>query len=154
MLSQVDFREATGADVAAMGQCRKDSEGDPGDPRIGAYFDGKHHPQQALPPRVGYAALVDGKLVGYIAGHLTTRHGCEGEVQYLFVAKKYRRQAIATELLRLLSQWFGQHDAKKICIAIANDSPPEAKPFYEAAGATPLRKFFYGFEDIASQLRL
>jgi hypothetical protein len=53
---------------------------DPADPRMAAYLDGDHHPQQALGPRVAFVAIVSEKTVGYIAGHLTTRQGCGGEL--------------------------------------------------------------------------
>lgn len=54
----VRFRIATSADVSAMVACRlSDAETGPADPRMAAYFDGKHHPHQALPSRVGYVAL-------------------------------------------------------------------------------------------------
>ena len=45
------------------------------------YLDGEHHPHQALPPRAGYVALKGEHIVAYIAGHQTTRHGCQGELQ-------------------------------------------------------------------------
>src|SRR4051794_37302695 len=74
----IGFRTATSADVQAMAQCRlSDPAAGPADLRMAAYFDGQHHPQQARLPRVGYLALAaDNGAVGYIAGHLTTRHAC------------------------------------------------------------------------------
>ena len=148
-IAGVEFREATTADVVAMAVCRQsDPTADPADPRMGAYFDRQHHPQQALLPRVGYVALLDGELIGYIAGHLTKRHGCAGEVQYLFVAPQYRRRGIATALLRLLAKWFEEQDARRVCVALAGDSPPEAQPFHESVGAVPLKKYWYGWDDI------
>ena len=120
---------------------------------MAAYFDGKHHPQNALAPRVGYVATVNHLIVGYIAGHLTTRHGCAGEVQYLFVSPKFRRRGIATKLLRLLAEWFQAEGVRKVCVALANDSPPEAKPFYDKLGATPLKKYWYAWKDIGNLLR-
>lgn len=120
---------------------------------MAAYLEGRHHPQQALPPRVGYVALDKGAVIGYIAGHLTTRHGCGREVQYLFVAPAYRRQSIATELLRLLATWFQEHGAQKVCVAVADDSPAEAQPFIERLGASPLKKNWYAWENIAVVLR-
>ncbi|MGH9347263.1 MAG: GNAT family N-acetyltransferase [Vicinamibacterales bacterium] len=59
-----------------------------------AYFNGQHHPQQALLPRTGYVALNGDQVIGYIAGHRTNRHGCAAEVQYLFVAPAYRRREL------------------------------------------------------------
>lgn len=115
---------------------------------MAAYFDGKHHPQQALPPRIGYVALVRDGVIGYIAGHLTTRHGCAGEVQYLFVSPDFRRRGVATALLRLLADWFGSGCAQKVCVCVDADSPA-AKPFYESTGASPFRRLWYGWDDIS-----
>jgi hypothetical protein len=86
-LHEVQFRAATAADIAAMAQSRlTDPTAGPADPRMAAYFNGEHHPQQALLPRVGFVAVAADAVVGYVAGHLTTRCGYAGEVQYLFVA--------------------------------------------------------------------
>jgi GNAT superfamily N-acetyltransferase len=145
----IRFRIATSADVSAMAACRlRASAVGPADPRMAAYFDGKHHPQQALPPRIGYVALVRDGVIGYIAGHLTTRHGCAGEVQYLFVSPDFRRRGVATALLRLLADWFGSACAQKVCVCVDADSPA-AKPFYESAGASPFMRLWYGWDDIS-----
>jgi len=147
--NDIAFRLATSADVAAMAACRlTDPAAGQADSRMAAYFDGHHHPQQALLPRVGYVALAGDRVIGYIAGHLTTRHGCAGEVQYLFVAPEYRRQGLATALLRLLADWFSGTGAQKVCVCVDADSPA-ARPFYERAGASPLRPFWYAWPDIS-----
>jgi GNAT superfamily N-acetyltransferase len=113
-----------------------------------AYFTGEHHPHQALLPRAGFVALAADEVIGFIAGHRTQRHGCEGEVQYFYVKTAYRRQGIGTALLKLLAKWFRENDAQKVCVPVANDSPPEAKPFVEHHGAAPMRKHWYAWEDI------
>ncbi|MGQ0815993.1 MAG: GNAT family N-acetyltransferase [Gemmatimonadota bacterium] len=103
----VSYRTVASADVNAMLECRLgDADSGPGDARMRAYFEGQHHPQQALLPRTGFVAVRDGRVVGYIAGHLTTRHGCDGEVQYLYVAPTHRRHGVAVGLLRFLRDWF------------------------------------------------
>lgn len=145
----IQFREATSADVPAMARCKlSDPTDSVADPRMTAYFDRQHHPQKALPARIGYVALANDAVVGYIAGHRTTRNGCAGEVQYLFVTPAHRRRGIGTELLRLLAKWFHEQGAQKVCVGIAGDSPPEAKPFYESVGASPLKRNWYGWEAI------
>lgn len=146
-ITGIQFREATTADVPAMELCGA------ADPRMAAYFERRHHPHQALLPRVGYVALSNDAVIGYIAGHRTTRNGCAGEVQYLFVAPAYRRQGVATALLRLLAKWFQAHAAPRVCVAIAADSPVEAQPFYESLGASSLKRNWYGWDDIADVLR-
>ena len=146
--SDIVFRRATSADVPAMVQCRLTP-----DPRMAAYLDGEHHPQQALPPRAGYVALRGEQIVAYIAGHRTKRHGCQGELQYLYVAPGDRRRGLGTGLLRLLAEWFREQGVQKVCVGIANDSPPEAKPFVEHHGATPLAKHWYAWEAIGAVAR-
>lgn len=147
--NDVSFRAATGSDVPAMAQCRlSDPMAGPPDPRMVAYFNGEHHPQQALLPRAGYVALAGDEVIGYIAGHRTTRHGCEGELQYLFVALGHRRRGIATRLLHLLADWFGEQGVRKVCVAVADDSPRETKPFVERLGGALLTKHWYFWDDI------
>jgi GNAT superfamily N-acetyltransferase len=119
----------------------------PADRRMAAYFSGEHHPQQALLPCVGYVALVGDVVIGYIAGHRTTRHGCTGEVQYLFVAPAYRRRGVATALLRLLADWFRKESAQRVCVCVDADSPA-AQPFYDSVGALSLKKYWRVWEDI------
>jgi GNAT superfamily N-acetyltransferase len=154
MMARVRFREASSADVPAMVQCRHSDPTDNSAPdsRMAAYLDCQHHPQQALPERAGYVALSDGEIIGYIAGHRTTRNECSGELQYLFVAPAYRRQGIGSALLRLLAGWFHDQRALRVCVPIAADSPPEARPFCEAVGAVPLQKNWYVWSDIAQIL--
>jgi GNAT superfamily N-acetyltransferase len=144
----VRFREATSADVAAIAECRSsDPAAGPADWRMAAYFGGRHHPKQALPPRVGYVAVAGNAVVGYTAGHLTTRYGYRGEVQYLFVAPEYRRHGVATALLQHLAAWFRDHHATRVCVDVNLDSP-SAAPFYERTGARSFRPRWWGWDDI------
>src|SRR5690349_8346664 len=115
----IQIRVATSEDVLAMGRCRlADPAAGPADGRMGAYLEGNHHPQEALAPRRGYVALAGGTVVGYIAGHLTTRHHCSGEVQYLFVAPDARRRGVATALLQHLAKWFQEQGARRVCVCV------------------------------------
>ncbi|HZO90662.1 MAG TPA: GNAT family N-acetyltransferase [Chthonomonadaceae bacterium] len=149
----IRYREATSADVEAMARCRlTDPAAGAADPRMAAYFEGEHHPQQALRPRIGYVALAGETVIGYIAGHRTRRYACDGEVQYLFVAAEYRRRAVATALLRLLAGWFREQGATKVCVNADLDSPA-AQPFYTSQGASALNKHWYLWEDIGTVLR-
>jgi len=50
---------------------------------------------------------------------------------------------VGTALLERLAKWFQAHSAGKICVAVAADSPPGARPFVESAGATLLKKNWY-----------
>jgi GNAT superfamily N-acetyltransferase len=82
-------------------------------------------------------AFAEGRMIGYIAGHLTERHGCAGEVQYLFVAPAWRKQGTASTLLRLMAKWFQDNAAAKVCVCVDAGSPA-AMPFYRSRGARPL----------------
>jgi len=59
--------------------------------RIGGYMRGELHPQQALAPRVVLVAEGGEDIVGFIAGHLTRRFGCDGELEWLDVVAECRR---------------------------------------------------------------
>ena len=142
------YREATSADVLAMERCRaSDVAAGPADPRMAAYLDGQHHPQQALAARTAFVALDGAIVVGYIAGHATTRHGCAGEVQYLYVARSYRRAGVATQLLECLARWFEGQGIRRVCVNADVDSAG-AVPFYVAHGASPLNSYWCIWNDI------
>lgn len=137
--SSIQVRHATAADVPQMAASRSaDPSAGPADPRMAVYLEGRHHPQHALAPRVAYLATVGGAVAGYIAGHLTRRHGCDGEVQYLYVTPAHRRAGVASMLLRQLAEWFEAQEAVRICVDV-NDDSPGARPFYASHRAQPLR---------------
>lgn len=142
----MQYRIASAIDVPAIEACRDEASG-PADTRMAAYFQGLHHPRHALPPRTGFVALHEDQVIGYIAGHLTQRLHCEGEVQYLYVNPNYRRIGIASALLRRLADWFGKQNALRVCVNVDPDSPAAA-PFYARHGALPLNKHWSIWEDI------
>ena len=152
-IQPLQYREATSADAPAMARCRlTDPAAGAADPRMAAYLEGRHHPQQALLPRVGYVARDGDTVVGYIAGHRTQRFGYEGEVQYLFVAPEHRRRGVATALLRRLAEWFRAQGVAKVCVDVDITSPG-AQPFYVRHGAEALDRYWYGWQDIDRVLR-
>lgn len=149
----VTYRVATPLDVASMSLCRLDDPAaGPADTRMTAYMQGTHHPQQALAPRVVLVGLADHRVVGYIAGHLTRRYQCEGELQYLFVAPPYRRAGVAAELLARLADWFESQGAHRVCVNVAPENAP-ARAFYAKCGAQELRRFWYVWKDVQGCLR-
>lgn len=146
----VEVRQATAADVPQMALSRGgDPDAGPADPRMTAYLDGRHHPHLALAPRAAYLATVDESVVGYIAGHLTRRYGCAGEVQYLYVNPAFRRSGVARTLLGRLAEWFVEEGATRVCVDVNHDSPG-ARPFYASRGAQPLRPHWMVWPDIRS----
>ena len=144
----VTCRVATPDDVAGMAQCRlEDPAAGPADSRMTAYMEGTHHPQQALEPRVVLTAVADHRIVGYIAGHLTRRYECEGELQYLYVAPRYRRSGVPAQLFARLAAWFGAQGARRICVNVAPENAA-ARAFYAKFGAQELGRFWYAWSDI------
>ena len=141
-------RIASVEDVPLMEECRRLHHAGPADERMTAYFSGLHHPHQALLPRIGYIVLSGEAPVGYIAGHLTTRFGYEGELQYLFVVQPYRRRGIGRRLVQELARWFVEQWATRVCVCVDADSQAAA-PFYGSLGAKPFKPHWYAWEDIA-----
>jgi len=148
----VKYREASSADVGAMEQCRAgDSRAGPADERMTAYLAGRHHPQHALPPRAAFVAVAGDDVVGYIAGHATTRYGCSGEVQYLYVAPAFRRHGVARGLLHSVASWFHAQNIRRVCVN-ADIESDGAVAFYLTQGASPLNKYWFVWDDIGRLL--
>ena len=147
----MQYRVATAADVPAMvaGRLTDPSAGPP-DARMAAYLEGDHHPHHALAPRTAFIALEAEGVVGYIAGHLSRRYDCEGELQYLFVASRVRRRGIASTLLEHLARWFVAQGAHKICVNVDSESEAAAL-FYARHGATPLHPHWLVWSDIRAR---
>jgi GNAT superfamily N-acetyltransferase len=115
------------------------------------YFNRRYHPGQALSPRAGYIAVADDTVIGYIAGHRTTRLGCEGEVEYLYVAPSHRGHGVATVLLRRLAEWFTSNGARTVCVDVNPDSAAALR-FYQSTGATQRKGPWYAWKDIGTLL--
>ena len=115
--------------------------------RISAYLAGEHHPQHALLPRVSYVALDGDSVVGYIAGHLSRRYGCAGELQWIKVTPEQRGTGVAGELLRLLTKWFAKHEAFRICVNV-DPANIAARRFYAKHGAEKLNEQWLVWNDI------
>lgn len=116
---------------------------------MAAYLAGEHHPQQALPPRVLFMAELEDAAIGYIAGHLTRRFGCQGELQWIYVVPDHRRTGIGSRLLEMLAGWFVERDARRICVDVGDDA---ARPFYRRHGAVELNRHWMVWEDIGVAL--
>src|SRR5262249_5167148 len=115
--------------------------------RITHYFEREHNPQMALPPRIGFVAVEGKTVVGLIAGHLSRRYSCDGEVQWIHVAPEHRRSGVASELLRLLAKWFVAQNAFKICVDV-DPSNTAGLEFYKKHGAQVLNPHWLIWNDI------
>ena len=148
-MTDVQFRFLEKSDVPAMARVRALSWGteDYWRTRITAYMDCELHPQHALIPRVGYVALESDSVVGLIAGHLTTRHACDGELEWIDVVPERRGSGIASELLRRLAAWFVEQNARRVCVDV-DPANTVARRFYMRHGATELKPHWLVWEDI------
>ena len=115
--------------------------------RIGDYLGGTIGAQQALSGHAVFVADLDGAVVGFIAGHRTTRHGCQGELEWIDVIAPHRHHGIAGQMIVRLAAWFIEQQAFRVCI----DVQPRnliARGLYSKFGARPLNPHWMFWEDI------
>ena len=145
----VHYRPAHPSDMPAMVRIRTEGGRERGasEDRMARYLAGEHHPQHALPPRIIYVALQGDSLVGYIAGHLTRRYACDGELQWIYVLPECRGSGVAPELLRRLAAWFAEQKAERICVDV-DPANTIARRFYTRHGAVELNKHWLVWDDI------
>jgi GNAT superfamily N-acetyltransferase len=124
------------------------AEGGTSEERMLAYFDGQLHPQKALAPRVIYLAEEGDALLAYIAGHLTTRLACQGELEWLYTTPERRRSGLASALMPSLAAWFQQQQASRVCVNVAQWNAP-AINFYARHGAEPMKPGWMVWSDFA-----
>jgi ribosomal protein S18 acetylase RimI-like enzyme len=150
---EVLYRPATLLDVSAMAQLRSENWSNAPDweHRLASYLSGEHHPRHALLPRVMIIAEQDDEVIGFIAGHLTRRYHCQGELQWINVSTAQRRQGVATQLLRELGGWFTEYNAHKICVDVQPRNA-DARAFYTRHGAQRLNDHWLVWPDITRLL--
>ncbi len=149
----VHYRTADKSDISAMAGIRAaewETEEYWSD-RITRYLDGQHHPQHALRSRVIYVALEGDSLIGFIAGHLTRRYACDGELEWINVISERRGSGVASELLRRLAAWFGEQKASRICVDV-DPANTTARRFYTRHGAENLNEHWLVWNDISAVL--
>ena len=118
--------------------------------RITGYLNGLLNPQKALAPRIMYVAMDAGTVVGFIAGHLTLRYDCSGELEWISVLPQYQRRGIASGLLRLLTAWFVEQKSLRVCVDV-DPANGVARTFYKHHGAIDLNAHWLVWENIGSQ---
>ena len=96
--------------------------------------------------------LDDDAVVGYVAGHLSRRYGCAGELQWMNVIPEQRGTAVAGKLLRLLAKWFVKQRALRICVNV-DPANAAARRFYAKHGAERLNDQWLMWNDIRTVLR-
>ena len=137
---EVGYRCARRSDIPAMAEIRVADWGteDYWRQRILQYLTHELYPRKALRPRVSFVCVERKRIVGLIAGHLTRRFGCDGELEWISIRPQYRGRGIASELLRHLAEWFVAHDARRVCIDV-EPSNQIARRFYARRGAENLK---------------
>lgn len=114
--------------------------------RIGSYLHGTYFPQHALSSRAVFVAERDGVVAGFVAGHQTTRHGCDGELEWIDVAEESRRLGIAAKLLASAGSWFVEQNLLRICVNV-DPANSVARTFYAKHGALVLNPHWLVWED-------
>jgi GNAT superfamily N-acetyltransferase len=147
--SVVQYRLATKSDIPALAVIRSKGWETPDywTLRIEGYMKAELHPQKAPAPRVVYLATENERVAGFIAGHLTQRFNCDGELEWIDVIEEYRRKGIASELLHMLAAWFIDHKAFTICVNSGADNKV-AHQFYKSNGAKDLQEHWLVWENI------
>jgi len=150
LVCKLQYRQAVPSDIPAMAQIRACEWGtlEYWTGRIGGYLSGTHHPRQALVPRVAYVALEGKTLVAFVAGHLTRRFQCDGELEWIHVVAEHRRSGIASDLLRLLAEWFIAQKAPRVCVDV-DPTNLAARRFYIRHGAIDLNAHWLMWNDIS-----
>jgi ribosomal protein S18 acetylase RimI-like enzyme len=120
--------------------------------RILAYLNGTANPRYALQPRIVVVALHNGSPVGFAAGHLTRRFGCEGELQWVNVAAAFRRAGIASELVRIVAMWFIERGARRVCVNVEPDNVA-GRGLYARHHAEPLSSHWLSWADMSVALQ-
>jgi ribosomal protein S18 acetylase RimI-like enzyme len=120
--------------------------------RISAYMQGTASPQHALARRAIFVCAEADRIVGFIAGHLTRRFGCDAELQWISVQMEHRSRGIASELLGCLVEWFVGQGARRVCVDV-EPSNEAARRFYARHGAVEFKPHWMVWHDIAQVQR-
>lgn len=139
----IEIRPAEWHDIAAMAsiRAREWQNEDYWIARIGRYLSGEHHPQHALAPRAAWVAFEAETIQGFVAGHLTRRFGCDGELEWINVVPESRGKGIADQLLEVMLEWFAQRGASRICVNVEPGNAP-ARKLYAKHGAETMSQYW------------
>lgn len=114
--------------------------------RINRYLRGEHSPQKALAARAILVAIKEKDVVGFVAGHQTTRFNCDGELQWIDVRDDQRGLGIGQKLIERIGEWFVGQNLLRICVNVDPLNVP-ARRLYTNCGAQPLNEHWMLWED-------
>jgi GNAT superfamily N-acetyltransferase len=102
------YRPTRDSDIPAMAEIRAGGWGtqEYWQERIAKYLSHKLEPKQALSPRTSFVCVEGGWVIGLVAGHLTRRFDCDGELEWISVRAEFRRSGIASKLLHHIFEWY------------------------------------------------
>lgn len=109
------------------------------------YFNGET-PVSAKPERVVFKAMEGKRIIGLIAGHLTSRYGKDAEIQKLYVLKDEQRKGIGSDLLKNLMLWLMQQRVKSLCVGVDPENPYLV--FYLKSGGLHLNPHWIYWDDL------
>ena len=110
------------------------------------YFDGES-PVSAKLPRIVFKAIKDKQIIGFIAGHLTTRYDKDAEIQSFYVLRSEQRNGIGSALLEKLLTWLKEQKAKSLCVGIFPENPYLV--FYLKFGGLHLNPHWIYWDDLS-----
>ncbi|MGN6353924.1 MAG: GNAT family N-acetyltransferase [Parafilimonas sp.] len=154
--NEADIEELTQVEIESKRQsipeCVEDYEidFDSRRQRWQTYFKGQS-PQTSKPQRIVLKAVTNGKIAGYLAGHLTTRYNFGAEIQSFYILKSAQNKKIGTELLISFVHWLTGTDAKSLCVGINPEN--RYKRFYLKYGGEYFNAHWIYWNDLTRLLQ-
>ena len=116
--------------------------------RIEGYLAKVKNPQGAKSERTILVLEVENKVVGFIAGHATSRYDCQGELQWINVLHEFQGQSLASYLLKELAKWFVENNILSVCVNVEPDNAT-AIAFYTKNQAQSINEHWMKWDDIS-----
>ena len=155
--NETDIEELTQVEIESkkksIPECIEDFEVDHSSrySRWQTYFKGQS-PPTSKPERLMLKAVTkDNKIIGYLAGHLTTRYNMDAEIQSLYVLKQEQKKDVGTKLLAEFIKWLMNLDAKILCVGIKPEN--KYKAFYLKHGGQYINEHWIFWQDIGLLLK-
>jgi predicted GNAT family acetyltransferase len=146
----ITFRPAQVADIPALAVIRA------AEWETEAYWTrriGEYLREEGAQDRTILVAEDGETIVGFVAGHRTRRFGCDGELQWVNVAREIRRRGIGAMLVREIGCWFVEQGTRRICVDVEPDNAV-ARGLYSRCGARSFKPYWMIWEnscDMADQ---
>lgn len=86
-------------------------------------------------------------MVGYVAGHHTTKWGVETELQSMYILQNYQGLGIGTRLFAMLVDWLRQSGVRSLGVNVFAESPYNR--FYEKMGGEEIRPGVMLWKDLS-----